>query len=388
MKKRILSLILALVLILTGCAPGSPEQTTPSAPPEVSSLSDPVLLSYLEDTVYDRLVTDLSREDVFVENVQAVYISEEYWQELAYNSQENLFFGCSLADLDALFGEGGWLFTLGEDGETQVQAYVPQQQGISQVVEDVMVGSGVILLCVTVSAVAAALGPSGAAVSMIFAMSAKTGTIAALSGAAVGGAASAAVTAIRTGDLDRALEAAKTGAASGFQWGAIGGILDGGISAAASLKGAAMNGLTMNQAAQIQKASKLPLKFLKNFRSKEEYQVYEKAGLKLGKVNGKWAYTRAIDWAFVGDKADGRTNAQRVQAGLAPLDSTGQPYELHHIGQKADAPLAILTKGEHSGSYATLHGNTGGEESLIDRGAFQKEKEAFWEELLSMAGIE
>lgn len=33
-----------------------------------------------------------------------------------------------------------------------------------------------------------------------------------------------------------------------------------------------------------------------------------------------------------------------MEKGLSPLDKDGQPYELHHIGQKMDAPLAELTK--------------------------------------------
>jgi hypothetical protein len=97
------------------------------------------------------------------------------------------------------------------------------------------------------------------------------------------------------------------------------------------------------------------------------------------------ALIQQIDWDFVGDLNDGRTNAQRVLDGLSPLDPTGKPYELHHIGQKSDSPLAILTHFQHSKNYSVLHKNTGGSSSNIDRNLFAKEKQKFWESLLEMS---
>ena len=87
--KRILCLILAIVL-LTGCA--APKSGTPQLP-AFSGLSDPLLLNYVEDTVYQELITTLDSDGFFVENIQAVYISEEYLTELAANSRENIYFG-------------------------------------------------------------------------------------------------------------------------------------------------------------------------------------------------------------------------------------------------------------------------------------------------------
>ena len=137
----------------------------------------------------------------------------------------------------------------------------------------------------------------------------------------------------------------------------------------------------MNEAARIQKESKLDLSFIKNFKSVEEYNVYKEAGLQQVKVNGKWAYSQKIDWDFVGD--DGRTNAQRVHEGYAPLDPSGKPYELHHIGQEADSPLAILTSQQHHGNDRILHHKN--IVSKIDRLAFKTEKKQFWKDILDMA---
>ena len=70
----------------------------------------------------------------------------------------------------------------------------------------------------------------------------------------------------------------------------------------------------------------------------------------------------------------GRTNLQRMKSGLAPLDSTGKSFELHHIGQKNDGTIAILTSAEHDNP--ALHGFKSVSE--IDRPAFDKIRSEFW----------
>ena len=85
-----------------------------------TSLDDPDLLRYVEDTVYADLVSQLDSENYFVENVEAVYISKEYLDELAYNSQENIYFGYRLSDLQDAFQGDKFIFTHGENGQTDV----------------------------------------------------------------------------------------------------------------------------------------------------------------------------------------------------------------------------------------------------------------------------
>ena len=98
--KRLLALLLSLLLVLSFSA--SAETT-----PRFSGMNDPALLQYIEDDLYEGLVSTLDSEEYFVENVQAVYISQEYLDEVAYNSQANVFFGFTLAELEAQFeGEG------------------------------------------------------------------------------------------------------------------------------------------------------------------------------------------------------------------------------------------------------------------------------------------
>ena len=99
--KRLLALLLSLLLVLSFSA--SAENT-----PRFSGMNDPALLQYIEDDLYEGLVSTLDSEEYFVENVQAVYISQEYLDEVAYNSQANVFFGFTLAELEAQF-ECSWL---------------------------------------------------------------------------------------------------------------------------------------------------------------------------------------------------------------------------------------------------------------------------------------
>ena len=63
-----------------------------------------------------------------------------------------------------------------------------------------------------------------------------------------------------------------------------------------------------------------------------------------------------------------------MMEGKAPLDSAGKSFELHHIGQKNDGTLAILTRSEHDN--AALHGYV--KQSEIDRPAFNTIREEFW----------
>ena len=152
--------------------------------------------------------------------------------------------------------------------------------------EDVIVGTGVILICVTVSVVSA---PAEPAVNMIFAASAKTGTKFALESGVTSFVAAAIVKGYETESFEQAMKAGIEASGEGFKWGAITGAFAGGTSEAIVLKGATMNGLTMNEAAKIQKESAYPLEVIKQFKSYKEYEIYKDAGLYTKMVNGKLA---------------------------------------------------------------------------------------------------
>ena len=364
------SLLLMLSLLGTLLLPGF---AAAESQPDFRGLNDPALLPFIENTLYAQLVGTLNSEDYFVENVSAVYISQEYLDELAYNSQANVFFGFTLAELEAQFQGEKYIFTLGDDGKTAVEPWTDYVDPYEQVIGNVAVGTGVILVCVTVSAVTG----GAPACSMIFAVAAKTGALGAVSGGVLGGVSAGIVTGIQTGDMDAALQAAVVAGSGGFKWGAITGAISGGAGEAVALKGATINGLTMNRAAMIQKQSGYPLDVIKGFASMEQYDICRNAGLSPQMVNGKTALVRSVDPDFVDEL--GRTNLQRMQQGLAALDpATGQAYQLHHIGQNPNSTLAILTEAEHmqGGNNLIWHELEGA--SRIDRVAFKTQRESFW----------
>ncbi len=258
--KRVIALLLAVLILLTGCSQQTAQnqETKPSestntdvssipatdstqnntdedivfeedAPVEFASLSDPDLLQYVEDNIYTDLVARFDSDDYIIESVNAVYVSEEYLEEVAYNSQANIYFGYTLEELDAQFQGTRYIFSLGENGETVVEEFAAYEDTYDRVIKNVAIGTGVILVCVTVSVVSGGVG-APAAVSMIFASAAKTGTIYALSSGTISAVAAGTITGIQTGDFEEAKKAAALAGSESFKWGAITGVITGGVS--------------------------------------------------------------------------------------------------------------------------------------------------------------
>ena len=345
-------------------------------------LSDENLQQYLRDRIYTEAIEEFDSDEYCVENVQTIYYSKEYIEQLAYNSQENLYFGFTQAELDSQFQGKKYVFTLDENtGETtvvEVESY--EDHSTEEILKNVAIGTGVILVCVTVSV---ATGGTAPAVSMIFALGAKTGTAMALSGGAIGGLSAGLVKGYQTGSFSDAMNAAALGASDGFKWGALVGARSGGARGAWGLQKATATGLTMNEVAAIQRESKYPLDLISQFKSKAEYEIYRDAGLRTQMVNGKLALVRDIDLNYKSSLPDGTevTNLQRMQQGYAPLDpATGKAYQLHHINQDPNGTLAILKEAEHQGNSSILN-NPDIVESKIDRYAFSKIRKDFWTDL-------
>lgn len=402
------------------------EGDSKSAPREqtFSELSDPALLDYVEQNVYAELSAQLG-PDYRVENVSATYISKEYLEEVAYNSQTNVFFGYSLADLDAQFQGTRYVFTLDEKNETTVVPFEKYDDTYDRVLRNVAIGTGVILVCVTVSVVSGGVGAP--AVSMIFAASAKTGTIFALSSGAISTAFAGITKYMETGDLETSLKEGVLAGSESFKWGAISGSLIGGGSELILLKTAAKGGLTLNEVATILQDHNLPANFLKQIHSMDEYYellaladqgglaieelatvcmttgyplevvrmfrnvgestvYFEQAGLYAQTINGEMCLVRSIDLTYQSELAGQTvTNLERMRLGYAAIDPvTGQPFQLHHIGQAVDSPLAILTPFEHTGggNNAILHNMNieagQGVHSLISNTEWTAQKMEFW----------
>lgn len=358
--KKFVAALLSACLVLAGCSSAPQGQTTltqdnvwdDQATPTFTSMSDPELADYLEGEIYADLVEGLNSDGYFVENVETVYVSQEYLDELKYNSWENIYFGYTLSDIIESFGETPYVFTLGDDGQTHVVPFSPYDDTWDVAMQNVAIGTGVILVCVTVSAITGGAGLP--VVSAIFAVSAESASAAAVSGAVISGAISGIATGIETGDPEETLKSVALSASDGFKIGAIMGAAAGGIGEMVALRGATTNGLSYAEAAAIQQESKYPVDVIKGFQTKEQYEICKEAGLRVGTVNNKTALVRDIDPSYT---KDGITNLDRMLNGRPALDPTGTAYELHHIGQRVDSTLAILTRAEHrqGGNHRIWH---------------------------------
>ena len=180
--RRLLALFLSGTLLLNGCA-SQPQVTNPSASseittesieectsesstaseaklveipgeekgddtdftykPEFESLNDEELLDYVKDNVYQGIVSELDSSEYFVENVDAVYISQDYLEEAAYNSKSNIFFGYTLEEVEKVYPDTQYVFTLGDDGTTIVKPFEDYDDTYEKVIKNVAIGTGV-----------------------------------------------------------------------------------------------------------------------------------------------------------------------------------------------------------------------------------------------------
>lgn len=352
------------------------EETT--AAPTFSGLEDPELQQYIEDEVYTQLVNELDSENYFIDEVRAQFLSKEYLEELEYNSKENVFFGYSLSELIDSLGNTKYVFSLGDDGETIIKPFEEYDDTYEKAIKNVIIGTGLIIICVTVAIITDGVG-APAAVTAIFTASAKAGTVSAFSGALISGVTECVVTSVKTDDFEEIQKSTLLAASEGYKWGAIFGVITGGVNEAVSLHQAASGGITMNEAALIQKETKWSAEIIKKIHSIDEYNIYKAAGLTGREINGKLALIRKIDL--------NETNLDRIKKGFSPLDPNGKAYEIHHVGQDGDSPLfAILTQAEHrqNGNYKILHPE---EVSNVDHGReWQKQVREFWKAYAEIFG--
>ena len=260
MKKWLSSLLaVTLVFTLAGNKPAKAEEEIPDFVLETEkdfssmSMDDPEFLQYIEDTVYEGLEQEyLDNESTYaVEDVSVIYVSREYLEETAYNTKANIFFGYSLDQINEVFKGEKYVFTLSEKGDTVVQPFMEiPDDTYERIVKNVVIGTGIILVCVTISvltagaatpatlpaanASAAALAATStvstaAKVHMIFAASAKTAAALAPKVAAFAGTTTLVTRGMETGwDTDAMLQSAALNASEGFKWGALSGAVSGG----------------------------------------------------------------------------------------------------------------------------------------------------------------
>lgn len=137
--------------------------------------------------------------------------------------------------------------------------------------------------------------------------------------------------------------------------------------------------LSPEQKTEIKKETGWSDEIVNKIGSMKEYEIYKKAGLVEIETDGKKCLIRNdIVW----DQKDnfGNTNRDRIAEGLSPLDKNGKPIQLHHIGQRADSPLAELTFEEHrcGGNDTILHDKAKETEVHQKGNSWDEERIDYW----------
>lgn len=320
---------------------------------DYAMLVEPTQQELIEDEIYNQLYDSLKGE--YLIDVQAFYESKEAIEEGIYNSKESEYFGFLLSEVDAQFQGVPYVFSMDENGETEVREFVPYDDLWVKVLKNAAVGTGVILVCVTVSSLTVAAAP---AVHMIFACAADYAIKAGTRGAAVMAIKSVIMKFAETGDVEESLRQAVLGASEGYKWGAIAGAVSGAAAKTINLAGLKhATKMSMNDIAKIQMHSNFSDATIKKMHSLDEFNVYQNANLVEYEIDGRrFLLPKDMDWGFV-DPATGMTNRQLVENGYNPVDQNGIKYEIHHVGQKTNSPLAFLTQEQHRSNYSDLHIN-------------------------------
>lgn len=189
-----------------------------------TGLDDENLQNYIIENLHISLSSNFSSDDYRIENISTTYVSKEYIEEINYNSKSNIYFGFTLEELAQQFNGKKYVFEVGENNETTVSEFEEYDDTYIKMLKNVAIGSGVILICSTVSIV------TGGTISIVFAASAKTATEFAVSSFAVSSVISSAVEYYQTGDVQNSLKKGVLDGTESFKWGAILGSVAGGTS--------------------------------------------------------------------------------------------------------------------------------------------------------------
>ena len=232
MKSKLIAFPLCFALALQGCGVPAQSSTTDEEPAAQETaqttednrkISDAGFVENLQDSVYNLIVDDLDEsgntQQVEVQEVKAVYLSKEYIEQYSFNSKETKFFGSTLGELEAKFGDQKYVFDIDENGKTVCHAVDDFDDTFDQVTKVALVGTGVILISVTIVCVT-----GGAPVTALVACTGSSaGAITANQAHIALMAASAAVAIFDDGDVGNAAKDIAFDTGSDFIMQAIGG---------------------------------------------------------------------------------------------------------------------------------------------------------------------
>ena len=359
--KRLLSILLIIGILTTACIP------------KIATSS------VVKAEVNDNYTLNEESEEEKI-------ISQEYIDQIEYNSKENAYFGYTLSEVEDLFQGTPYVFTYDrENNSSTVVQFVEYDDTCDRIIKNVVIGSGVIVTSLALSAATSGVAPT---LTILFSAGAKNAAISGLVGAGFGGIGSFAGQLVSEEGVSKeniiyVVKNVGLSASAGFKIATILGAISGmAVEASAQHKVAKafevseLSGLSKSEAIALQRKTGWPPEVIKQLHSTDEIKIYREANLVCEEINGSDALIREIDLNYVDDTV-GKSNLELMKAGNAPIDpASGKRYELHHIGQKKDATLAILTEEEHHANTKILHYSQ--KESEISKNLFKVQRKNFW----------
>ena len=160
-----------------------------------------------------------SKYPVLVEDIAIQTMSQEYYEELEFNSQENIYFGHTESQLLQMFDTAKYSFTVNSNGKTIVglDSDLFTEDYLTKAMKNVAIGSGVIIVCASVSVVLS----GGATTPMAIMIVAGQLTTEAALASAISGVVTAGISKFNGESNEKILENTITSASEGFKYAAI-----------------------------------------------------------------------------------------------------------------------------------------------------------------------
>ena len=196
-------------------------------------IGDSTYLQNMQDDIFALTEVNLASDDIRVEEVHARYISQDYIEELAFNSQANIYFGYTLSEVETMLGGNRFIFTLGSNHKTEVVEFTSYDSfsDFPKIIKNIAIGAGIILICITISVLTKGVA-TPKALQFLYAVSANASRGALTASTidmTISGISSAIASWNETQDFEQTIMSSFEGLSEGFKFGAIGGALIGGI---------------------------------------------------------------------------------------------------------------------------------------------------------------
>ena len=160
-----------------------------------------------------------SKYPVLVEDIAIQTMSQEYYEELEFNSQENIYFGHTESQLLQMFDTAKYSFTVNSNGKTIVglDSDLFTEDYLTKAMKNVAIGSGVIIVCASVSVVLS----GGATTPMAIMIVAGELTTEAALASVISGVVTAGIAKFNGESNEKILENTITSASEGFKYAAL-----------------------------------------------------------------------------------------------------------------------------------------------------------------------